>query len=148
MTIEPNHQDTQTTTDNNATATTPNTARQRSLIALDGSKLNPTLLNAALEQCAKLASRVDILLINSSKAPTYVLHKLLIGLERQGIDYRLTSGNGTLGDELTSHLRRFLGISLIMVTTLPALGVDWRAKASNLREQGYRLTTLIDQSNP
>jgi len=143
MTIEPTQPDHPDTT-----ATTPRSARQRSLIALDGTKLSPTLLNAALEQCAKLASRVDILIINSTKAPTYVLHKLLIGLERQGIHYRLTSGSGTLGDELTSYVRRFLGISLIMVTTLPTLGVDWRAKATTLREQGYRITTLIDQSNP
>ncbi len=148
MPIEPNNQDTPTPTDHPATAASPHPSRQRSLIALDGSKLNPTLLNAALEKCARLASRVDILLINSSKAPTYALHRLLIGLERQGIDYRLTSGSGALGDELTHYVRRFLGISLIMVSTLPTLGVDWKTKASNLREQGYRIATLIDQSNP
>lgn len=129
------------------TATTP-PAKHRGLIALDGAKLTPALLNAALAKCARLANRVDILLVNSTKAPTYALHNLLIGLEREGIDYRLASGNGALGDELTSYVRRFLGISLIMVTTLPALGADWEDKVANLRDQGYRITPLIEQSSP
>lgn len=148
MTIEPNNQDNPITTEQPTTAASAHPSKCRSLIALEGSKLSPTLLNAALEQCARVASRVDILLINSTKAPSYALHKLLIGLERQGIDYRLTSGSGALGEELTHYIRRFLGISLIMVTTLPALGVDWKTKVSNLREQGYRIATLIEQSNP
>jgi hypothetical protein len=126
----------------------PTVDRHRSLIALDGSKLTPAMLSTAVAKCARFASRVDILLVNSAKAPTYVLHKLLIGLEHAGIDYRLASGSGALGDELTQYVRRFLGITMIMVTTLPALGEDWEAKVADLRYQGYRVTTLNEPQIP
>jgi hypothetical protein len=118
------------------------------LLALDGAYLTPEMLSAAEEQCLRLTNRVDILLVNSPKAPTSLLHRLLIRLEDAGIHYRLTSVTGDLTEQMTRHLRRFLGITLVMVTALPVLGTDWNVKVADLRYRGFSLTTLASPGDP
>ena len=117
-------------------------ARMRSLLALDGNNLTPEVLSAAVIHCRRLADRVDILLVNSPKAPTSLLHRLLVGLEQAGIDYRLTSVNGELGEQITHYLRRSTPIPLIMVAALPSLGRSWNVTVADLRYRGYRFSIL------
>ena len=120
-------------------------AKSRSLLALDGAHLTPEVLSAAESRCLQVADRVDILLVNPLKEPTALLHGLLEHLEWAGVDYRLTSASGNLGDQVASYLRRFLGITVIMVATLPALGTDWDMRVADLRFQGYHFSTFIGQ---
>jgi hypothetical protein len=115
----------------------------RSLLALDGANLSPQLLSAAESRCLQMSGRIEILLVNSPKAPESLLHRLLISLERAGVDYRLTSASGDFGDKVTHFLRRHIGITQIMVATLPALGKGWDVKVADLRYQGYGFSTLI-----
>jgi hypothetical protein len=117
-------------------------SKHRSLLALDGQDLNRDLLKAAQAHCLQLSNRVDILLTNPPAAPTSVLCELLIGLEKAGVDYRLTVAEGSLSHHVSQYLRRFLGITLIMVTASQSLGSDWRIKSAHYSQQGYRLVTL------
>ena len=117
-------------------------ARGRSLLALDGATMTPQVLSAAETRCLQMSGRVDILLVNSPKAPESLLHRLLISLEQTGIDYRLTSASGGLGEHLTNYLRRHAGIREIVVATLPTLGHDWDVKVADLRYQGYCFNTF------
>jgi hypothetical protein len=117
-------------------------ARHRVLLSLDGGHLTPKVLSSALAGCLQGARRVDVLLVNACKEPTSLLHKLLIGLEQAGIDYRLTCTDGDLGDEVVRYLHRLPGISLVMVASLPTLGRNWDAQVADLRYQGYRFSTL------
>lgn len=116
----------------------------RSLLALDGETLSQDLLTLALKKCLQVADRVDILLVNSPKAPTSLLCDLLIKLEHAGIDYRLTASSGRLCDQINQYIRRFFGVAVIMVTALPTLGANWRINVANLRQQGYRFMTLVE----
>ena len=120
-------------------------AKCRGLLALDGAQLTPDVLSAAESRCLQVADRVDILLVNPRKEPTAMLHGLLEHLEWAGVDYRLTSASGNLGDQVASYLRRFVGITVIVVATLPALGTDWDMKVADLRFQGYHFSTFIGQ---
>jgi hypothetical protein len=113
------------------------------LLVLDGANLMPKVLSAAETRCLQVSGRVDILLANSSKAPEAVLHRLLISLERSGIDYRLTSASGEMGNLITQYLRRHAGVRQIMVATLPSLGEHWDLKVADLRYQGYSFVSLI-----
>ena len=117
-------------------------AKIRSLLALDGGNLTPEVLSAAMNHCRRLADRVDILLVNAPKEPTSLLHRLLVGLEQAGIDYRLTATRGELGDEITRYLRRSVQIPLIMVAALPSLGTAWNVTVADLRYRGYRFSLL------
>lgn len=119
-------------------------AKHHGLLALDGQHLNRDLLKAAQAHCLQLASRVDILLTNPPAAPTSVLCELLIGLEKAGVDYRLTVAEGSLSALVSQHLRRFLGITLLMVAASHSLGTDWRTRSPHQGQQGYRLVTLQD----
>lgn len=119
-------------------------ARFRSLLVLDGQNLSPELLKVAENKCVEVADRVDILLVNPQKPPASVLCELLIHLEQAGIDYRLTSATGRLSDQMVQYVRRFLGITLIMVAALQTLGADWQVDVADLRHQGYRFMTLAD----
>jgi hypothetical protein len=96
-------------------------AKHHCLLALDGSQLAPEILLAAEASCIRMADRVDILLVNSPAMPISILHTLLIGLEQAGIDYRLSSAVGEMGEQITRHLRRFLGIKQVLVTSLSGL---------------------------
>lgn len=126
----------------NATGQTART-RVRCLLALDGGALTPRVITAAEAKCLNGASRVDILLVNSPRAPEAVLHKLLISLEDMGVDYRLTTADGELADLVSQYLRRHKGITQVMIPTLPALGKEWEVKVADLRYQGYRFCTLM-----
>jgi hypothetical protein len=116
----------------------------RSLLALDGERLSPDQLKEAQAKCLQVADRVDILLVNPTRPPTSMLCDLLIKLEESGIDYRLTAVSGKLSDHVSQYIRRFMGITLIMVATLPTLGDSWRIKVADLRHQGYRLISLCN----
>jgi hypothetical protein len=99
----------------------------RVLLAFDGQRLTPDLQARALAACVKLTSRLDILLVNPPKAPISLLSGLLLKLEHSGIDYRLVSTHGSLCDEIHTYLRRFRGITTVVLESIlsvgPALGM-------------------------
>jgi len=118
----------------------------RVLLALDGLRLTPEILAAALKQCVQLTDRLDILLVNPPKAPTYLLGSLLLRLEHSGIDYRLASTEGNLGDEVVDYLHRFLGITLVIVDSLPSLEQALGSSLLELCRKGYRFISLSEPS--
>jgi hypothetical protein len=73
-----------------------------------------------------------------------MLCEFLSELEQVGIDYRVTISLGTLSDQTKHYIKRFLGIRLIMVSTLTTLGANWRIDVANLRHQGYRLVSVMN----
>lgn len=95
--------------------------KYRVLLAVDGRHLTPEFQPGALKRCVQFCNRLDILLLNSPKSPTFLLGGLLLRLEHSGIDYRLTSGEGELGAEVMRYLQRFHSIDLVMVDDMPAL---------------------------
>lgn len=113
----------------------------RVLLALDGQELNRDLLDRALECCVKLTERLDVLLVRPPKAPTFLLGGLLMRLERHGVDYRLTSAEGTLGDEVLGYLRRFHGIRTVVLDRHDKLPIQTLAQ---LLRGDYRLITLAE----
>lgn len=117
----------------------------RVLLALDGQELNRDLLDRALECCVKLTERLDVLLVRPPKAPTFLLGGLLMRLERHGVDYRLTSAEGTLGDEVLGYLRRFQGIRTVVLDRHDKLPIQTLAQ---LLAGDYRLITLADTEPP
>lgn len=118
--------------------------RFRVLLALDGRCLTPSLLARALAHCVPLTDRLDILLVNSPKAPTSLLAGLLLRLEHSGIDYRLTSSEGDLGEQVLHYLNRFLGISLVLVDRLNPLELSIGVAMARLRAHGYRFDPLSE----
>lgn len=114
----------------------------RGLLALDGQHLPAALLKRAQRLCARLADKIDILLINPPASPTSTLSELLISLEKSGTDYEVTMVNGDFGDQVGRYLRRFLGIRLILMDANSLLEHGLRTRISNLCQQGYRLVPL------
>jgi hypothetical protein len=120
----------------------------RVLLALDGTRLTPALLAAAVSRCVHLSDRIDILLVNPPKAPTSLLRVLLLRLEHAGIDYRLASSEGDLGEHVEHYLKRFLGISLVLVDHLTSLQQSALGpKLAEFCHQGYRFEAL-DEAPP
>jgi hypothetical protein len=64
------------------------------LLALDGLHLERPALPLALELCKRAGKRLDILLLNPPQPSTLMLGKFLLNLESEGIDYRLSTGEG------------------------------------------------------
>jgi hypothetical protein len=120
----------------------------RVLLALDGGQLSQPLLSAALARCVPLTDRLDILLVNSPKAPTSLLSGLLLRLEHSGIDYRLTSSDGELGEQVLQYLKRFMGITLVLVDNLHLLESTIGSAMSRMRAQGYRFVPLSEPLLP
>jgi hypothetical protein len=135
---------------NGAPRTTRNSVREkklagrRGLLALDGRHLAPEVLTTAQERCIEVADRLDILLVNPPAAPTSLLQELLINLEQRGIDYRLTSVSGDFGEQIRQYLRRFLGITMVIVDALPLPSQTWNAAMTELCRRGYHFITLSD----
>jgi hypothetical protein len=116
----------------------------RVLLALDGRRLTQELLAAALPCCHRLSDRLDILLVNPPQAPTFLLGRLLVQLERAGVDYRLTSMDDALGDAVRAYVRRFPGIDTIVVDRLGPWDIQRTPALAQLRRDGYRLIALAD----
>lgn len=93
----------------------------RVLLALDGQRLTPELQIVALKCCVHWTRRLDILLVNPPKAPTFMLSGLLLRLEHSGVDYRLESSEGDYANAVLRYLQRFPGVGLIIANALPAL---------------------------
>jgi hypothetical protein len=90
---------------------TPLRPHVRILLALDGGSLDRTLPDAVLRRCVHLCPRLDILLVNPPREATSMLAFLLLRLEHSGIDYRLGSAHGDLGEETLRYLNRYRGIT-------------------------------------
>ena len=114
------------------------------LLALDGNHLTPPLLSAALAHCAPLTDRLDILLVNAPRAPTSLLSVMLLRLEHSGIDYRLASSEGELGEQILEYLKRFLGITTVLVDKLTPLEQTIGPSLEHLRAKGYRFVPISD----
>jgi hypothetical protein len=120
----------------------PSSQKQRVLLALDGESITPDVLNSALKHCVQSTYQLDILLVNPPTAPTRLLCGLLLRLEHSGIDYRLTSTEGDLCQEVLRYLKRFLGITLVLVDRLiplvPTLSVGMAPPQAN----SYRIVPI------
>lgn len=115
------------------------------LLALDGRHLDRAALPLASQVCRPVGKRLDILLVNPPKPATLLLWPLLQELEREGIDYRLTSCEGELADELTHYVHRFRHISCILLDRLDTRLAGLHPALQALRREGYEVLTLRDE---
>jgi len=114
------------------------------LLALDGPRLQHLALPLALEICQSTSRRLDILLLNPPKPSTLMLSKFLLNLETAGVDYRLSSGEGDLADQLPLYLRRFNYIKCVLLDQLDKLDVKLNLALAALRQKEYRILALLD----
>lgn len=117
------------------------------LLALDGFCLEPQAIPHALQLCRQTGKRLDILLVNPPKPATLMLGKLLQQLEKEGIDYRLTSGEGELADEIPLYLHRFKHISFVLLACLNKGETRLHSTLHALHRDGYKVLTLLDREN-
>lgn len=99
---------------------------RRILLALDGSGLSRELLSQALQLCVPLRPRLDILLVNPPRETTSCLAMLLLRLEHSGIDYRIATGSGDLGQEVLHYLNRYHGVTTVALAGADQLTPDAR----------------------
>lgn len=118
--------------------------RYRLLLALDGGGITPMVLSAALKHCLQYTDRLDILLVNPPAAPTRQLCSLLLRLEEYGIDYRLASTEGDLGEQVLLYLKRFLGISMVLVARLSPLEKTIGEEMQRMCSKGYRFVPIAE----
>jgi hypothetical protein len=117
------------------------------LLALDGRCLDRLALPRALQLCKRSGRRLDILLVNPPKPATWMLGQFLQKLEIDGIDYRLTSGEGNLADELPLYVHRFQYISFVLLDCLDKWEAMLHPTLDALRREGYKVLTLLDREN-
>lgn len=119
---------------------------RQALLVLDAEHLTAESLGLALAGCIRIAHRLDILLVNSPEAPTTLLRGLLLRLEHAGVDYRLTSVEGELGAHVLLYLKRFLGITTVLVESLPSLEMRMgRAVVADMRQRGYQFFAYAER---
>jgi len=117
------------------------------LLALDGHCLERQAIPRALQFCRQTGKRLDILLVNPPKPATLILGKLLQQLEKEGIDYRLTSGEGNLAEEIPLYLHRFQSITFVLLDCLDKWEAILHPMLDTLRRDGFRVLTLLDREN-
>jgi hypothetical protein len=113
------------------------------LLALDGLCLEPPALPDTLQLCRSHGNRLDILLLNAPKPATLILGKLLRQLEKEGIDYRLSGGEGALADELPVYLHRFKYISFVVLNCLDKWDARLHTTLHALSLEGYKVLTKL-----
>jgi hypothetical protein len=111
----------------------------RVLLALDGCDLGRELLATVLRRCSQLCPRLDILLINPPREPTSVLAVLLLQLEHSGVDYRVASAHGELGEEIIRYLSRYRGITALALAHSEQLSAEARAL---IELKGHQIISL------
>jgi hypothetical protein len=115
---------------------------QAMLLALDGHCLDRLALPLAIQHCQRGGRRLDILLTHPPQAATTLLGGFLMELERNGIDYRLTSSDQDLGQELLNYVHRFRYISVILLDCLSHWDGEENPALDSLRAWGYRVISL------
>jgi hypothetical protein len=118
----------------------------RVLLALDANRLSAEALLTSVPGIHRLTDRVDILVVNPDRPPTALLGGLLARLERWGVDYRLTSAEGVLEEEVAQYLRRFPGISTVVVDRRRLETEGSAGMVADLERQGHRIIGLSDSS--
>jgi hypothetical protein len=118
----------------------------RVLLSLDGGHLSPLLLSTVPAYCVPFTDRLDILLVNPPKSPPSLLAGLLMRLEHSGIDYRLVSCDGELGEQVLDYLKRFAGITMVLVDNLSSLEQSIGSTMAKMRKVGYRFESINVQS--
>ncbi|PIV89085.1 MAG: hypothetical protein COW48_02425 [Hydrogenophilales bacterium CG17_big_fil_post_rev_8_21_14_2_50_63_12] len=113
----------------------------RALLALDGHTLGRELLATVFRRCVHLCPRLDILLINPPREPTTLLAVLLLRLEHSGVDYRLSSAHGDMGEEILRYLGRYRGIASVALTDPAQLSVETRRL---IELKGHQLILLSE----
>lgn len=117
---------------------------QGMLLALDGRCVERLALPVAIQVCRGSNRRLDILITNPPKAATTLLGTFLMDLERHAIDYRLTSTESDLGEELVHYVRRFQYVSVILLDCLEHWDGEYAPTLDSLRSEGYRVISLLD----
>ena len=117
----------------------------RVLLALDGQRLTRDMQHVALRCCLHWTRRLDILLVNPPKAPTFMLGGLLLRLEHSGIDYRLESREEDYANAVLRYLQRFPGVGLVIANALVA--IDDHVSAQQL-DPGSFSQRFIDLAEP
>ncbi len=117
---------------------------QGMLLALDGRCVERLALPLAVQVCNGSSHRLDILIANPPKAATTLLGSFLMELERHGIDYRLTSTESDLGEELIHYVHRFQYVSVILLDCLAHWDGEYSPTLDSLRSEGYRVISLLD----
>lgn len=115
------------------------------LLALDGRCLERPALPLALQLCRQRGKRLDILLLNPPRPATWMLGQFLQRLEEENVDYRLTSMEGELADELPRYVHRFRSISVILLDCLGKWGSKRHPTLSALSQEGYQVRVLLDR---
>lgn len=144
MQLQPNQRVRQTIL---RTPVSTNDTKNGILLALDGYRLERPALPLALDFCKRASRRLDILLLNPPKPSTLMLGKFLQNLETEGIDYRLSTGEGELADQLPLYLRRFKHISWVLLDHLEKLDLKLHLTLDSLRQSEYRILALLDRKN-
>jgi hypothetical protein len=126
---------------------TPVVDGQGMLLALDGRCVERLALPVAVNLCRDSPHRLDILISNPPKAATSLLGSFLMELERHGIDYRLTSSERELYEELVHYVHRFRHVSVILLDCLDHWDDQHHATLDSLRSEGYRVFSLLDHSD-
>lgn len=114
------------------------------LLALDGRCLERLALPLAVEMCRGFSHRLDILLTHPPRAAISLLGGFLMALEGQGIDYRLTSSDKDLHEELPHYLRRFQNVSVILLDCRENWDEEHLDTLDDLRAEGYRIISLLN----
>ena len=123
---------------------TPSRTHVRILLAFDGNVLARNLSDTVLRRCVHLCPRLDILLVNPPRAATSVLAVLLLRLEHSGIDYRMASTHGDLGEEILHYLSRYRGISAVALADAAQLS----SEAKTLIELKGHQVILLSEPEP
>lgn len=118
------------------------------LLALDGRCIERLALPVALQLSRDASHRLDILIANPPMAVTSLLGGFLMELERHGIDYRLTSTEKALHEELVLYVHRFRHVSVILLDCIEHWGEEHNPTLDALRGEGYRVISLLDLHQP
>lgn len=113
------------------------------LLALDGDRLQRDSLSSLVQLCRQITRRMDILMISPPKEPLHTLGKFLQALEGAGIDYRLTSAEGSLEEETLRYVQKRRQISVVLIGSDRERTEKMDETFGRLREMGYPVGVLM-----
>lgn len=112
------------------------------LLALDCSRMTHQMVNSAVACCLRLGDRLDLMLVNASRAMDQQDCQLTLRLQHAGIDIRVTRREGDFVEQLLEHLDCCQGTTLIVVDQLPMLEQDLGTAMDDLLAKGCRFLPM------
>ncbi|NTU42034.1 MAG: universal stress protein [Nitrospirales bacterium] len=113
--------------------------RRGVLIALKGDETDSQAIRYGVSTCKRVDAELHILVLSAGESEPSFHCRFLPEIEREGIRYRVVTGDGCLKKEIVDYTNREKGVLFVVIGSEEGLDRDCRGKERKISDAWQRL---------